>query len=64
MDKKLIYSTDVIKEISTISNFYRRKNMLHLAYKYRLIDQDYKLAVLNDVLCNVEYQPDGSSATM
>ena len=35
-----------------------------LAYKYRLIDQDYKLAVLNEVLCNVEYQEDGSSATM
>ena len=35
-----------------------------LAYKYRLIDQEYKLAVLDDVLCNVEYQADGSSATM
>ena len=33
-------------------------------YKYILIDQDYKLAVLNEVLCNVEYQEDGSSATM
>jgi len=29
-----------------------------------LIDQDYKLAVLDEVLCNVEYQPDGSSGTM
>ena len=29
-----------------------------------LIDQDYKLAVLNDILCNVEYQEDGSTATM
>ena len=35
-----------------------------LAYKYRLIDQDYKLAVLPQVLCNVEYQEDGSSGTM
>ena len=34
------------------------------AYKYRLIDQEYKLAVLDDVLCNVEYQADGSTATM
>ena len=25
---------------------------------------DYKLAVLNEVLCNVEYQEDGSTATM
>lgn len=29
-----------------------------------MIDQDYKLAVLDKVLCNVEYQPDGSSGTM
>lgn len=35
-----------------------------MTYKYRLIDQDYKLAVLDEVLCNVEYQPDGSSGTM
>ena len=35
-----------------------------LAYKYRLIDQEYKLAVLDEVLCNVEYQEDGSSGTM
>lgn len=35
-----------------------------LAYKYRLIDQDYKLAVLPQILCNVEYQEDGSSGTM
>ena len=37
---------------------------MSLAYIYRLIDQDYKLAVLDKVLCNVEYQNDGSSATM
>lgn len=29
-----------------------------------MIDQDYRLAVLNEVLCNVEYQPDGSSNNM
>lgn len=29
-----------------------------------MIDNDYKLAVLNEVLCNVEYQTDGSSGTM
>ena len=35
-----------------------------LAYKYRLIDQKYKMAVLSEVVCNVEYQPDGSTGTM
>ena len=33
-------------------------------YKYLLVDQQYRLAVLNEVLCRVEYQPDGSSHRM
>ena len=35
-----------------------------LSYKYRLIDQKYRLAVLNEVLCLVEYQATGSSNSM
>lgn len=62
-DKKLVYRTDVIKKYPPYPVFPGEKYVA-LAYKYRLIDQDYKLAVLNDVLCNVEYQDDGSSATM
>ena len=62
-DKKLVYRTDVINKYPAYPVFEDEKYVA-LAYKYRLIDQDYKLAVLNKVLCNVEYQPDGSSATM
>lgn len=62
-DKKLVYRTDVIKKYPPYPVFPGEKYVA-LAYKYRLIDQDYKLAILNDVLCNVEYQDDGSSATM
>ena len=62
-DKKLVYRTDVIKKYPPYPVFPGEKYVA-LAYKYRLIDQDYKLAVLNEVLCNVEYQADGSSATM
>lgn len=62
-DKKLVYRTDVINKYPAYPVFEGEKYVA-LAYKYRLIDQDYKLAVLNKVLCNVEYQPDGSSATM
>lgn len=62
-DKKLVYRTDVIKRYPPYPVFEGEKYVA-LAYKYRLIDQDYKLAVLNEVLCNVEYQPDGSSGTM
>ena len=62
-DKNLVYRTEVINKYPAYPVFEGEKYVA-LAYKYRLIDQDYKLAVLNKVLCNVEYQPDGSSATM
>lgn len=62
-DKKLVYRTDVVRQYPPYPVFDGEKYVA-LAYKYRLIDQDYKLAVLDEVLCNVEYQPDGSSSTM
>ena len=62
-DKKLVYRTDVINQYPPYPVF-EGERYVALAYKYRLIDQDYKLAVLNEVLCEVEYQEDGSSGTM
>lgn len=62
-DKKLVYRTEVINKYPPYPVFEGEKYVA-LAYKYRLIDQDYELAVLNEVLCNVEYQEDGSTATM
>lgn len=62
-DKKLVYRTDIINQYPPYPVFEGEKYVA-LAYKYRLIDQDYKLAVLDRVLCNVEYQADGSSNTM
>ena len=62
-DKKLIYLTDIINKYPEYPEFEGEK-YLSLAYKYLLIDQDYKMAVLNQPVCNVEYQPDGSSNTM
>lgn len=62
-DKKLVYRTDVINSYPPYPVFPGEKYVA-LAYKYLLIDQEYKLAVINDVLCNVEYQADGSSNTM
>lgn len=62
-DKKLVYRTDVIRKYPPYPVFPGEKYVA-LSYKYRLIDQDYKMAVLDEVLCNVEYQPDGSSNTM
>lgn len=62
-DKKLVYRTDVINRYPPYPVF-EGERYVALAYKYRLIDQDYKLAVLNEVLCNVEYQADGHSTGM
>lgn len=62
-DKKLVYRTDVIKKYPEYPVFEGEK-YFGLNYKYILIDQDYKLLVLNEVLCNVEYQEDGSSNNM
>lgn len=60
-DKKLIYRTDVINEFPPYPVFEGEK-FVALSYKYRLIDEKYELAVMNEIVCNVEYQPDGSSA--
>lgn len=62
-DKKLIYRTDVINQYPPYPVF-EGERYVSLAYKYRLIDQDYKLAVLDEVVCNVDYQPDGHSTAM
>ena len=62
-DKKLIYRTDVIKQYPPYPVF-EGERYVALAYKYRMIDQDYKLAVLGEVVCNVDYQMDGHSTGM
>lgn len=62
-DKKLVYRTDIINSYPEYPVFDNEK-YVSLAYKYRLIDQEYEMAVLDDVLCNVEYQEDGSTNNM
>ena len=62
-DMKLVYRTDIIKKYPPYPVFTGEKYVA-LAYKYRLIDNDYKLSVLDEVLCLVEYQQDGSSNNM
>ena len=62
-DKKLVYRTDVMQQYPEYP-VYEGERYVSLAYKYLLCDQDYQLAVLNEVLCDVEYQTDGSSMNM
>lgn len=58
-----MYRTDIIQKYPPYPEFPNEKYVA-LAAKYRLIDRDYKLAVLNRVLCHVTYLEDGSSHTM
>jgi glycosyltransferase involved in cell wall biosynthesis len=62
-DKKLIYRTDVIKSVPRYPLF-EGERYVGLAYKYMLIDQQYELLILNEPVCVVEYQLDGSSHGM
>ncbi|MDE7025242.1 MAG: glycosyltransferase family 2 protein [Paramuribaculum sp.] len=62
-DKKLVYRTDIIKKYPEYPLF-EGERYVGLAYKYMLIDIDYKLLTLNEPLVIVEYQLDGSSYNM
>lgn len=62
-DKKLVYRTDLINATPPYPVFSGEK-YVGLAYKYNLLDMQYKLFVLDEILCNVEYQVDGSSNNM
>ncbi len=62
-DKKLVYRTDVVKKYPPYPE-YEGEKLVPLGSLYTLIDQDYELLVLDEALCRVEYQPDGSGASI
>nr|WP_249292163.1 glycosyltransferase family 2 protein [Metabacillus flavus] len=62
-DKKLVYRTELIKKVQPYPLFEGEK-YCPLNIKYILIDQEYPLLVLNEILCHVEYREDGSSLNM
>ena len=62
-DKKMVYRTAVIRQYPEYPLF-PGERYVSLGYKYELIDQDYPLLTLNEVLVKVEYRPDGSSMNM
>lgn len=59
-DKKLVYRTDVMRQYPPYPEF-KNEKLVPLSYKYLLCDQDYLLYSVNEIFCNVEYQPDGST---
>ncbi len=62
-DKKIVYRTDIIRKYPEYPLF-EGERYVGLAYKYMLIDRDYKMLTLNKPLVIVEYQTDGSSHSM
>ena len=62
-DKKLVYRTDLMKKIPPYPVFEGEK-YVYLSYKYGICDKMYPLLTTNKILCNVEYQQDGSSMNM
>ena len=62
-DKKYVYRSDIICNYPEYPIFQGEK-YVSLGYKYELIEQDYPVLTMNEVLVNVEYRPDGSSLNM
>ena len=62
-DKKLVLRTDVVREFPPYPVF-EGERLVPLGTLYAMIDRKYELAVVDRVLCLVEYQPDGSSNNM
>ncbi|WP_416150475.1 glycosyltransferase family 2 protein [Salipaludibacillus sp. HK11] len=61
-DKKLVYRTELTKQYPY--PVFEGEKYVGLAYKYFKLDENFKLLLLNQVLCIVDYLPDGSSNNM
>lgn len=61
-DKKLVYRTALTKNYPY--PIFTNEKYVGLAYKYYMLDKDYDMLLMNEVLCSVEYLPDGSSRNM
>lgn len=62
-DKKLVYKTELMKRVPAYP-IYEGERLVPLDYKCLLLDQDYFLKPVNQVLVIVEYQEDGSTRNM
>lgn len=62
-DKKFVYITEIVKQFPPYPE-YKNERYVGISCLHLLISQQYRLAVLDEILCNVEYQKDGHSTTM
>ncbi|MFJ7756099.1 glycosyltransferase family 2 protein [Peribacillus muralis] len=61
-DKKLVYRTELTKLYPY--PVFKNEKYVGLAYKYYMLDKQYEMLLMNEVLCHVEYLADGSSLNM
>ncbi len=61
-DKKLIYRTELTKKYPYPE--FEDEKYVGLAYKCHKLDEKYKLALVNEPVCIVEYMEDGSTKNM
>lgn len=61
-DKKLVYRTELTKQYPY--PVFKNEKYVGLAYKYYMLDMQYEMLLMNEVICHVEYLPDGSSRNM
>jgi glycosyltransferase involved in cell wall biosynthesis len=62
-DKKLVYKSSITKNYPSYPE-YSQEKLVPLGTLYTLIDRDYLIIPINEVWVNVDYQQDGSSATI
>ena len=61
-DKKFIYRSDLTKIYPY--PIFEGEKYVSLAYKYAKLDEYYKIGLMNEVVCIVQYMEDGSSLNM
>ncbi|MCR8635404.1 glycosyltransferase family 2 protein [Paenibacillus radicis (ex Xue et al. 2023)] len=61
-DKKLVYRSELTRNYPY--PLFRNEKYVGLAYKYYMLDEQYEMLLMNEVLCCVEYLPDGSTKNM
>ena len=61
-DKKFVYRTELTRKFPYPE--YAGEKYIGLDYKYKKLDEKYELALINKVVCIVEYMDDGSSKNM
>lgn len=62
-DKKFIYRTEIINSVPVYPE-YDGEKLVPLGYKYNLVAQKYEMLLLNEIVCLVDYQSDGSTNTI